>query len=124
MLGCSSCCKRDAVRLWKAQALGEKPLTQFAMHLAICLYELITLLNMGPKLQLPLSSATVTTTCTVISLAVPLLLLLLSSCCCCCCCCQLGYYFEPSSGLFGDASSGMWYKYHEDSQTYQLVESA
>jgi hypothetical protein len=36
----------------------------------------------------------------------------------------LGYYFEPSSGLFGDASSGLWYKYHEDSQTYQLVESA
>lgn len=36
----------------------------------------------------------------------------------------LGYYFDPRSQLFGDASSGLWYRYQEETGSYQLVESA
>ena len=32
---------------------------------------------------------------------------------------SLGYYFDPDSQLYGDASSGHWWKYHNGH--YQLV---
>eukprot|EP00877_Chromochloris_zofingiensis_P004157 jgi/Chrzof1/13742/Cz08g10120.t1 len=33
---------------------------------------------------------------------------------------ELGYYYDPGSTLFGDAASGLWYRYDENGQ-YQLV---
>jgi outer membrane protease len=36
----------------------------------------------------------------------------------------LGYYFNPATQLFRDACSGLWYRYSEETGTYQLVESA
>lgn len=36
---------------------------------------------------------------------------------------SLGYYYDPQTGLFCSAVSGQWYKYNEDSGTYDEVQS-
>uniref|UniRef100_A0A7C9ANM9 OCRE domain-containing protein n=1 Tax=Opuntia streptacantha TaxID=393608 RepID=A0A7C9ANM9_OPUST len=35
---------------------------------------------------------------------------------------SLGYYYDPQTGLFCSAASGQWYKYNEDSGTYDEVQ--
>ncbi|KAK9677614.1 hypothetical protein RND81_11G155800 [Saponaria officinalis] len=36
---------------------------------------------------------------------------------------SLGYYYDPSTGLFCSASSGQWYKYNDDTSSYDEVQT-